>query len=107
MGILKLKPKRGKIDLKKTIAQNIEYYCKTTELDQIVCERKDLPFNKDIAETWEKHARTYFVIKKNMEYDLISGTLLEPWLKEQQLELPEQSAKAKKCINHYLAKIGY
>ncbi len=107
MGILKIKPKRAKIDLKKTIAQNIEYYCTTSDLDKIVCERKDIPFNGEMAETWERYARTYIVIKKDMVYDLISGTLLEPWLKEQQLQQPEQSEKAKKCINHYLAKIGY
>lgn len=107
MGILKIKPKRAKIDLKKTFAQNIEYYCTTSVLDRIVCERKEIDYNIELSEEMEKHARIYLVIRKDMQYDIISGTLFEKWLKEQEMEPKEQTPKAKKCMDHYLSKIGY
>lgn len=96
------KPTQRKIDLSRTNAQDIEYYCKTSVLDEILCKKLKRDFNKEVAEGQEKHVRFYLLIKKNSEYEILSGVLLEPWLKEKGIgELPE-TPKAKLCIDHYI-----
>lgn len=103
----RMKPKNCEIDLKRTFAHEIEYYCKTSLLDEIVCKKEKVAFSKELAEAIEVVVRHYFIVKKNQEYCIISGTLLEKYLKDNIIgELP-QSDKAKQCIDHYIKSLGY
>lgn len=103
----RFKPKRVKIDLKRTFAQDIEYYCPTSTLDRIICERKKINYSEELAEAMERHGKFYFIVKKNKEYGVVSGTLAETWLKEQDLGELQQSEKAKECMQHYFKSLGH
>lgn len=97
-----LKPRLKPFDISKIEKHQIEYFCKTQEIDKNICLKKGLDFNQEIADLMEKPYPHYFVVRTNMEYDVISGLLFQEFISSNELtELPI-SEKAKKCIDHYI-----
>lgn len=89
-------------DLKR---ENLEYFCKTSAIDEMVMKRRGLKFDKELSEAMEKDSRMYFVVKSNRQYDVLSSLVLEPWLKANGIvELP-LSDKARFCREHYIKKL--
>lgn len=98
------RPKSTKIDLSTLKVKELEYFCKTSVLDKMVHEKMELPYNQDTADEMEKFVCFYMIIKKNGEYDAVSGPKFDAW-KEQKgvpdLQL-QKTASAQSCIDHFV-----
>lgn len=105
MGVFNLKPRLKSIDVGKLEPKQIEYFCKTQVIDKKIILRKGEHWNQELADMMEKPYAHYFVVKKNMEYDVISGLFFDEFLKVNAIEDMPETPKAKKCIEHYIQKL--
>lgn len=107
MGLLKKpKPKLKSIDLSTLDPTKLHYFCKTSVIDRIRCKRAKIEFKETLTEALEEKVRFYFVVKTNLEYDIINGILFEPWIEENKLEVKHQTKAALNCINDYINDLG-
>jgi hypothetical protein len=98
----RFKPTSRNIDLSKCNPQDLEFYCKTSYLDEILCKKLKRSFNKILSEGQEQFVRHYMIVKTNSEYTVISGVLLEPWLEKNGIKDLQMSTKAKACVDHFI-----
>lgn len=105
MGVFNLKPHLKTIDVSKLEPKHIEYFCRTQVIDKTIILRIGEEWNQELADVMEKPYAHYFVVKKNMDYDVISGLLFDEFLKANELEVLPETDKAKKCIEHYIKKL--
>lgn len=108
MRLLKQNPKRRDLDLDKLEPKRIQWYCKTSVIDEMVCKRKKVPFNKDLADEMDKHARFYFVVIKDATYGITNGRNFEKYLAEKAKGFkPLESNMTKKCVEHFIKTVHY
>lgn len=102
---MSLKPNRKDISLETLLPKDIEFFCKTQHIDKIRVKRLGNQWNQDIADQMEKPYPFYFVAKKNLQYDVLSGLIFEPWISDHAvLEMPKSDA-ARKCIEHFIKSL--
>lgn len=98
----KPKPKLTPIDLSKLDPAKVHYFCKTSVIDRIRCRKAKIDFNEELAEALEEKVRFYFVVTTNLEYDIISSVIFEPWLKANNIDEKPQTRAAINCIHNYI-----
>jgi len=99
----RLKPTLQAMDFAVILPKDIEYICTTQVLDKIICSRKGIDWNQEIADKLEEDVKHYFVVKKNYDYNVVSSVILDEYLERNTITLPmAKSDKAKKCIEHYI-----
>lgn len=99
----RLKPNLKTIDLQHLQPEQVEYFCTTQQVDKRMCDAAGIAWNQELADFMEEKARMYFLVKTNMEYDVVSGPVFEKLNEEWNLiQNRDISDKAKKCINHYI-----
>lgn len=82
------KPKNTTIDLETLKPEDLEYYCTNRHVDKLIMHAIKEPFDEKLADDMDKYMRTYFIVKKNREYDVKSGVLFEGWMVAHGLLLP-------------------
>lgn len=99
----RIKPNLKKIDLQVLKPEQVEYFCTTQHIDKRRCEAAGIPWDQELADFMEEKARMYFLVKTNLEYDVVIGGDFEKLIEEYQLVqkdgIPD---KAEKCIKHYI-----
>ncbi|TDQ12174.1 hypothetical protein [Pedobacter metabolipauper] len=98
----RIKPNLKKIDLIAIKQNQVEYFCATQTIDKIRAQKIGLEFNQELADFMEEKVKYYFIVKTNMEYDVISGLLLDPVIKKLDIVTGPVTEKARKCIDHYI-----
>lgn len=80
----KLKPKKVNIIDKLAVInpKDIIYLCKSQVVDKVIFERtvKDHKWDQEFADMMDMNNCFYFVVTNKMEYGMVSGTILQPWL---------------------------
>lgn len=61
---------------------HLQFWCKTSVIDKIVCERKDIPFDESMALSMEANERWYFVVDKKGKYTTVPGIEFEAYFNE-------------------------
>ena len=97
-----MKPKSTIIDPFGLNPKDIEYFCNTRVIDEIVTKRKKLEFDSDLADFMDKKSRMYFVVLKSGGYDVVSGETLEPFLRGWKLDETPVTPEALICIDHFI-----
>ncbi|SFE54593.1 hypothetical protein SAMN03003324_00849 [Pedobacter antarcticus] len=91
------------MDFSTILPTKIEFICTTQVLDKILCDKAGIKWDQQLADGLEEKVKHYFVVKTNMEYNVVSSHILDPFMKEHSIKVMiHQSDKAKKCIQHYL-----
>jgi hypothetical protein len=99
-------PKKVTINPDVLTKENIDSVCLTQVLDKILCARKGLIWNQELADKIEEENRFYFVVRTSKEYGVISGEILEPVLSKLNIIPGELSDSGKKCMYHYLKSLA-
>lgn len=92
---------------------HLSFWCRTTTIDELVCERKGIAFDKDLALSLEEHSRYYFVIDKKGNFTTVSGTEFEAYFNAKDVELKdrvmapecEMTPEAKKAIDSFIREV--
>ena len=101
----KLKPKLTNNLIQKLNPQSLEYFCKTSEIDREVCQRKGITFNEDLAKATDANG-FYFICSSGLNYGIVSHVLFDEWVKRNEVNLlPVKSSKAEICINDFISKV--
>lgn len=98
----RIKPNLKAMDFSKIKPEQIECFVSTQVLDKIICERKKIEWNQELADTMDEFHISYFVVKTNMEYNVVSSEILAQFIKNHNLNKTLITEKANKCIKHYL-----
>lgn len=103
---MKRKPKSIEFDIQGTAPADLEYFCKTSVIDELVYQKLGLNFDRDFADELEFDVTFYLIIKTNGEYTVISKNKLLRWLYENKLDegtfKRNKSDFAEKCIRHFV-----
>lgn len=104
-----LKPELRAIDIESLKPEHLEYFCKTSFIDEMIMKKQNLTFNKELADEIEATTEisVYFVVRSDRTYDIVFGILFEPWLKKHGIDKRPLGARAKTCIEHYIKQLGY
>jgi len=69
---------------------HLQYWCRTSVIDEIVCERKGIAFNKQLADEIEKTIRHYFVMDKKGNSTTVPGIHFEAYFNDKNVELKDR-----------------
>lgn len=96
------KPKLTTIDLSVLKPEQIVYFCSTKHIDQKRAELANLVWDEQLANALEERTKYYFIVTTDLEYDVVSGVLLEPLLKKWNQVQEPLNAKGKKSMMHFI-----
>jgi predicted nucleic acid-binding protein len=99
----RIKPNLKAMDFGLIKPEQIDYICSTQVLDKIICKRKDIVWDQELADLMDEKYQMFFVVKTNMEYNVVSSEILTPYLEKNAIAFGSKvTDKGKKCIEHYL-----
>lgn len=101
----RIKPNLKNITLRLLKPEQVEYFCTTKYIDRRRCERGGISFDEKLADDLEAKVKHYFLVKTNMEYDVV-GPEFDKLIKEWKLIQKQHiSDKAQKCIDHFIKNL--
>lgn len=98
----RIKPNLKKIDLFILKAEQVEFFCATQHIDKIRCKREGIKWDQDLADFLEEKTKSYFLVKSNMEYDVVHSPQFDPVIEKLNVVSGPITDKANKCIDHYI-----
>ena len=102
----RIKPNLKVIDFKILKPQQLEFFCKKQVVDKMIMDKRKLPWDQTLADEMDQGDTQFFVVKTNMEYDIVFWSALSNFLKKHQLpEIMKRSEKADKCIQHLIKSL--
>ncbi len=102
----RLKPNNKKIDLQELNVDHIDFICNMGIINKIIAKRKGIPWSYDIQNQFDADIKVYFLVKKNLEYDVLYGKDIDELIISKGLFLNKiVSDKGKKCIDHFIKTI--
>lgn len=102
----RIKPNLKTITLRLLKPEQVEYFCTTKHIDRKRCEHAGIPFDENLADSLEAKEKHYFLVKTNLEYDVVTGPEFEKLNEDWKLiEKQFVSDKAKKCIDHFIKSL--
>ena len=98
------KPKSLNFGIEGVTKENLEYFCKTMVIDELVQNELKIPYDKALGEDLDRQVRFYLVVRKDRSYDIISGEKFEKFLEDNFVHDYQTvlSDKAKACRNHFV-----
>lgn len=99
-------PKLTTIDLSMLKPEQIVYFCSTKNIDQKRAELANIVWDEQLANALEEKTKYYFIVTTDLEYDVVSGVLLEPLLKKWNKIQGRVNAKGKKSIKHFINSLN-
>ena len=98
----RIKPNLKAMDFSKIKPEQIECFFSTQVLDKMICKRENIEWNQELADKMDEVHISYFVVKTNMEYNVVSSEILSSYINSHNLNHNLITEKAIKCIKHYL-----
>jgi len=99
----RIKPNLKAMDFGKILPEQIDYICSTQVLDKIICKRKNIPWDQELADLMDEKYQMYFVVKKNLEYNIVSSEIMKPYQERNNMTFDSDiTDKGKRCMDHYL-----
>lgn len=89
----------------KTSPVHLQYWCKTSLIDEMVCQKKGIDFNKELAQSLEKTTRHYFVLDKKGRFDIVDGNTFEKYFEGNTVPEMEMTEDARKGIEEFIQKV--
>lgn len=106
MRAFRIKPRLKAININVLLPDRVEYICTTQVIDKEISEQKSIRWDQDLADKMEEATKFYFVVLKNMEYDVIADEIMDPWFEKYQYDLGPQTEKAKSCMYHFIKSLN-
>jgi len=101
----RIKPNLKAMDFSRILPEQIAFFCSTQVLDKIICERKKIEWDQELADMLDEKYKMFFVVKSNMEYNVVSSEIFLPYQDRYSLSEIGLNDKGKRCMDHYLKSL--
>lgn len=84
---------------------HLSFWCRTSIVDELVCERKGITFDKDLADSMQGQMRYYFVIDKKGNFTTVPGDRFEAYFNGQPAPEMEMTPEVRKVIDSFIKEV--
>ena len=102
----RLKPNHKKIDLSTIENKQVDFICNMGIINKIIAKRNGTPWSDETQAEFDEKIKVYFLVKKNLEYDVLFGNEIDELITSKGLTVQELiTDNGRKCIDHFIKSL--
>lgn len=102
----RLRPRQTKIEISKLDHRQIDFLCNAGIINKMIAKKTGVPWDQSKQDEFDLSVKVYFIVKKNMEYDVLFGNEFNEFLDSNGLTVNKSITETgKKCIDHFIKSL--